>query len=190
MCQTAFWRPTPEPRSRPTVTADAAAPRPRVSALEEKQVICEVHRRVACFADSSAIPALFSLLQDWPDEVAGEIWIESDDVDAVEELTPPAQVTIRRVSTANAEGLLACARSIPGPADYVVWGAGERDSMKAIRSYFRTEVGLGKHDVAVFGYWEKGVSNTEIDEHRLRAYEAILARGGTLGDLDDAEIGI
>ncbi len=148
------------------------------------------HRRVACFADSTAIPALFALLQEWPEGVEGEIWIESDDVGAVDELTPPAEVTIRRISTANAEGLLACARSIPDPAAYVVWGAGERDSMKAIRSYFRTEVGLGKHDVAVFGYWKKGVSNTEIDDHRLRAYEAILARGGTLDDLDDAEIGI
>lgn len=62
--------------------------------------------------------------------------------------------------------------------------------MRAVRSFFRTEHGLAKADVAVFGYWKRGTTNTQIDEQRLAAYEQMLADGGTLAELDDLALAI
>ncbi|WP_366938981.1 hypothetical protein [uncultured Microbacterium sp.] len=61
--------------------------------------------------------------------------------------------------------------------------------MREIRSHFR-ERGLSKADTAVFGYWKRGTTNTQIDEVRLRTYEGILQRGGTVGELDDLALPI
>ena len=92
---------------------------------------------------------------------------------------------------AEPDGPLAVrARELANPASYVVWGAGERNEMRAIRKHFRSTVGLDKNDVAIFGYWKEGVSNTEIDLRRRENYERILADGGTLTDIDDLAIEI
>ena len=88
------------------------------------------------------------------------------------------------------DGLAEYALELDNPGDYAVWGAGERDEMRAIRAHFRKTVGLAKDDVVVFGYWKRGVSTTEIDQNRLRNYTSILENGGTLADIDDLAIGI
>jgi hypothetical protein len=72
----------------------------------------------------------------------------------------------------------------------VVWGAGERDEMREVRRFFRTGAGLAKEDVAVFGYWKRGTTNTQIDAERLAAYEKVLASGGTVTELDDLALPI
>lgn len=71
-----------------------------------------------------------------------------------------------------------------------MWGAGERDEMREVRSFFRTRHGVAKSDVAVFGYWKSGTSNTRIDEVRLAAYQQLLARGGTVAELEDLDLDV
>lgn len=147
-------------------------------------------RRAAMFLDSTAIPALCAIIGQWPSGVQGIAVIETDDDAAVAEFPDVEGLDIERIPLGAAPGLAERARTLESPEYRVVWAAGERDAMREIRSYFRKEIGLSKEDVAVFGYWKRGVTNTEIDSHRLRAYQNHLAAGRNLEDLDDSEIGI
>lgn len=140
--------------------------------------------RVALFADDSALPALYEILRGWPEGRSAIAVVQSDDDVAVGELVSGAQVRIEQVS-AEPGSLVRSVTRIADPTDLVVWAAGERDEMRSLRAYFRSTLGLAKDRTAVFGYWRRGVSNTEIDRVRLRTYNSLTAQGKTLADLDD-----
>ncbi|MBS7781442.1 siderophore-interacting protein [Acidovorax sp. CCYZU-2555] len=149
-------------------------------------------RRVALFLDDAAIPALHSILHQWPAGTQGQGWIATDDTHALAELPRIAGLQLHRVplQAPGAQLLLQQARQLPDAASHVVWGAGERDEMRAIRQHFHTLVGLGKEDVAIAGYWKSGASNTEIDAQRQAAYGKFIAAGATLAEWDDLAIAI
>lgn len=145
-------------------------------------------RSLAVFADATAIPALYSLLLQAPSGLHGHGWVATSDLVAYGELPEVPGLRLEHVDPGQG---FASQFAAYGPgAEVVVWGAGERDEMRGVRSHFRNEVGLSKGDVAVYGYWRKGTSNTAIDEARLRAYEAVLRRGGTIAELDDLALPI
>jgi NADPH-dependent ferric siderophore reductase len=168
-------------------TFDLTGPRPHFLVPEVPG------RRIALFLDGTAIPALFSIIEQLPTDVVGIGWVTTDDEVAFDELPSLPGLELHRVSADPAESdgpLTARARELADPESYVVWGAGERNEMRSIRTHFRSTVGLDKDDVAIFGYWKHGVSNTEIDLRRRENYERILADGGTLTDIDDLAIEI
>ncbi|MEP9394905.1 siderophore-interacting protein [Gordonia sp. VNQ95] len=152
-------------------------------------VVPEGRADAVLFADDSAIPALYEILRQWPSHRRADAFVLSHSDFAFDELPRSAQIAVHRVTVADG-GLEAAARTIEHPAEVVVWAAGEREDMRTIRRYFRNSVGLGKDDVAVFGYWKKGVSNTDIDRVRLAAYQQLLARGEGLAQLDDLALDI
>lgn len=145
-------------------------------------------REVALFLDGTAIPALYALLAQAPADIPGRGWVATTDVVAFEELPAIEGLTLHRIDPGR--GFADQLRFFDDPHDVVVWGAGERDEMRAVRSHFRGDLGLAKEDVAVFGYWKRGTSNTDIDAARLSAYEAALADGGSMVDLDDLALDI
>lgn len=153
----------------------------------------DAERPVALFGDCTAIPALYSILLEWTPGRTAVGWVETDDADAFAELPAVEGVTLTRISPAQHgdEGeLMARARGLEDPSRYVVWAAGERDDMRALRRFFRSDVGLGKNEANIFGYWKQGVSNTEIDNRRLAGYQKLLSNGGSLEDFDDLTIGV
>ncbi|SNT16419.1 NADPH-dependent ferric siderophore reductase, contains FAD-binding and SIP domains [Rhodococcoides kyotonense] len=150
-------------------------------------LVPESDAKAAIFADDTAIPALFAMLQQWPSGREAIGWVATDDAEAFAELPDVDGVELHLIG--KNDSLAEQALRMESPAEHVVWGAGERDEMRAIRRFFRTTHGLGKDDVAVFGYWKKGVSTTVIDDSRRRSYQRILEAGGTLADIDDLEIG-
>lgn len=145
-------------------------------------------RSVAIFADATAIPALYAILMQARPDLSGVGWVATGDAAAFAELPELPGLALARI--APGAGFSAQLASIHLHGDLVVWGAGERDEMRAVRSFFRSEHGLAKDDVAVFGYWKRGTTNTQIDEQRLAAYEKLLADGGSLADLDDLALAI
>lgn len=149
-------------------------------------------RPVALFLDDSALPALYSVLQQWPAGVTGAGWIATDDAHALAELPRVPGLALHPLSPRGrpVDLLLQQARLLPDAARHVVWGAGERDEMRALRQHFHTVVGLRKEDVAIAGYWKRGASNTEIDAHRQDAYRKFVAAGGQLADWDDLAVPI
>lgn len=145
-------------------------------------------RAVAIFADATAIPALYAILMQARPGLSGVGWVATDDAVAFGELPQLPGLELTRV--APGAGFSEQLTSIDLPGEMVVWGAGERDEMRTVRSFFRSEHGLAKDDVAVFGYWKRGTTNTQIDEQRLAAYEKLLAEGGSLTELDDLSLAI
>lgn len=145
-------------------------------------------RELAVFADATSIPALYSLLAQTPTEVRGRAWVATTDLVAFNELPSHPGIELERLEPGC--GFSEQLTNYGKGAEVVAWGAGERDEMRTVRSHFRTEVGLAKEDVAVYGYWKRGTSNTAIDEARLRAYESLLERGGTVTEMDDLALPI
>lgn len=145
-------------------------------------------RPAALFLDQSGIPALYSMLRQWPAGLHGQAWIASDDPLPVAELPLPPGLVVRRLAVVHGDApgsLPAQARALPTPQRSVVWGAGERTQMRAIRAYFCDRIGLARQDVAVAGYWARGASSTETDQRRRSSYARLLATGGSLAEFDD-----
>lgn len=157
---------------------DLTGPRPHLQVPHRQDSVALL------FADQSAIPALFALLQQWPSGRRAQAWIASDDPFPVDELPAVDGVCIQRLAT-GATPLLQQARRLRAGANNTVWAAGEREEMRTLRRYFLEACGLPRADVAVAGYWKHGQTTTETDQRRRRNYERVLARGGGLLDLDD-----
>lgn len=166
----------------PGTTVELVGPRPHF------QLPPATGRPVALFLDGTAIPALYAILSDPPAGLRGTGWVATEDAAAFAELPAIAGLTLHRI--APGQGFEAQFRGLAEAGEHVVWGAGERDEMKAVRSFFRNELGLPKEEVAVFGYWKRGTSNTEIDAARLQAYQELLATGGELTELDDLGLAV
>ncbi|MFJ2621057.1 siderophore-interacting protein [Glutamicibacter sp. NPDC087344] len=145
-------------------------------------------RDTVVFADSTAIPALYSLLAQAPAQLRGRGWVATTDQLAFDELPQLEHFILERIEPGKGFGREL--RSLEHPESLVVWGAGERDDMREVRSFFRQRAQLGKDRVAVFGYWKRGVSNTRIDQVRLEAYSKLLAAGSGSAELDDLELQI
>jgi len=151
-------------------------------------------KSVAMFADETAIPAVFSILQAWQPGIRGVVHVETADPAAFEELPSPADVELRLLLRGADEApgstgrLVEAARAIADPENWTVWAAGERQDARAIRDYFTAERGLPKSDAHVFGYWRRGMTSSETDGMRLRQYEELRARDGVLEQLDDLDV--
>ncbi|GGM43264.1 siderophore-interacting protein [Microbacterium saperdae] len=143
-------------------------------------------RGLLVFADATAIPALYALLRQAPVGLHGRGWVATSDVTAFDELPRIPGFALTRLRPG--EGFAAQFAGVTAADGVVVWGAGERDEMRAVRSHFRTTLSAAKDDVSVYGYWKRGTSNTAIDEARLRAYEELLRSGGTVLDMDDLSL--
>lgn len=149
---------------------------------------------IALFADETAIPAIHAILGTWQKGSRGDLYVETADRAAFDEL-PEVEGVVRHLllrapdETAGTTGhLVEAARALPDPRGRMIWAAGERQDIRAIRAYFTEECGLPKERVRVFGYWRKGVSSSDIDRMRLQQYEAVRAEGGGLRQMDDLDV--
>ncbi|WP_206613877.1 siderophore-interacting protein [Paenirhodobacter populi] len=157
-------------------------------------------KRAAIFADETAIPAVWAILNAWAPEawtqgLESDVWIETADPTAFDELPRPEGVNLHLLLRAEGEPagatghLAAAARTISDPGACVIWAAGERQEMRRIREHFRA-AGVPRDQLQVVGYWKLGISGTELDRVRLAEYAALLAKGRTLADLSDDELPI
>lgn len=149
---------------------------------------------IALFADETAIPAIHAILSTWQEGSRGDLYVETADRAAFDELPEVAGVTRHLLlrgahEEAGTTGrLVAAARALPDPQHRMIWAAGERQDIRAIRTYFTEECGLPKDRVRAFGYWRRGVSSSDIDRMRLQQYEAVRAGGGGLRQMDDLDV--
>lgn len=147
-------------------------------------------KRVLLLADSSAVPALASILAHWPPGVPASVHATVAREDELAELPPVEGVDVEAITAApgGATLLLQVAERTSAVPELSVWAAGERDEMKAIRSHFRHAIGLPKEAVQVFGYWKHGVSNTTLDIHRILHLKTLLDQGKGMAEFDEFDI--
>ncbi len=154
----------------------------------------EAEKHIVMFADDTALPALYSILQHWQNNITADIFIESHDANICEYLPNKENVQIHllqreRQDQAGKMGLLLkAAYQFKETNNLVVWAACERNEARAIRKFFLEEKSLPKKDVQVTGYWNVGLSSTILDEVRLEYYQKHLEAGKTLETFDDLDM--
>ncbi len=123
--------------------------------------------RAVLLADETALPALSRWLELLPAEV--EITALADVADASVPAYLPDDLRLRAdivwlYRENGPDQLLAALRGL-GPIDdeTFVFGAGEASMLAPIRRYLRRELGLPAAQVALSGYWKRGVAN--LDHH-------------------------
>jgi len=72
----------------------------------------------------------------------------------------------------------------------LVWAAGEREDIRAVRSQCLGRIGLPKSQMQVFGYWRRGKTGTDTDLARLQGVAEMQRQGRTLSADNDFEIDI
>lgn len=147
---------------------------------------------IAMFADDTALPALYAILQAWPEGCSGEIWIDSCEPDALSDLPQLSDVRyhlLPRGPQGSAEmALLNAAQAVlRDPARWEIWAAGERQEMRLLREYF-IGLGLPRDALQILGYWKRGLSSSDLDRQRLAEYAALRAQNQTLDALRDIDL--
>lgn len=132
-------------------------------------------------ADETALPAVDRWLNEWPEGIPGQVFIEIGEDDHRQELRIPDRVEVTWLSRKGAEAgttsllfdALQTARWWEGTA--FAWVAGETLSLAPIRRWLRREKGLPKEQVDVTGYWRRqevvvsddsGVQDLEATENQ------------------------
>lgn len=156
----------------------------------------EQGRHVSLFADETAIPAVYSILNTWPEGIEGTVWVETDDRAAFDELPAIPGVALcllprpaNRPAGTTGRLVAAARRALAADPEQILWAAGERQEMREIRTLCR-EHGVERDDTRIMGYWKLGMSSSEIDRRRLEVYETLRASGRTLADMSDEDLPI
>jgi len=114
-------------------------------------------------ADMTALPALSAKIRRLPNNAKGYAVIkviESNDIQTIE--TPSNFQVIWLVGE---EALISKVKSLPWLDGTVsVWVACEFDSMRALRTYFRSEKEINKENIYISSYWKQGVTE---DGHKV-----------------------
>ncbi|MFE4464231.1 siderophore-interacting protein [Oerskovia sp. NPDC056781] len=115
--------------------------------------------------DETALPAAARWLSTLRPEVPVTVFVEVQDEGDVLPLASVADVEVtwlfREDRAPGTTSLLADAvrgTELP-PGNGFVWVAGESLSIKPLRRYLKNEVGLGRDNFDVDGYWRKGVAD-------------------------------
>ncbi|MFT4232028.1 MAG: siderophore-interacting protein [Leucobacter sp.] len=113
--------------------------------------------------DETALPAIARRLEELPESARGVAVIEVADAGERQELVAPHGVDVRwryrnGVEAGTTRTLAVAAQSIAIPADAVVylWAAGETHAVKPLRRWAK-ELGLGKGQAHITGYWRRGL---------------------------------
>ncbi|WP_072803060.1 siderophore-interacting protein [Rhodococcoides yunnanense] len=114
--------------------------------------------RTMLFADEVSLPAVRSILQQWPTSVdgatiSGTVWIDTPNPADVADLPVIDEVSIVSFHIGMGfDPLVTAARRCDLSSRTTVWAAGERRRMDAIRAACDA-AGLSDDDARVFGYW-------------------------------------
>ncbi|OZF05627.1 siderophore-interacting protein [Rhodococcoides fascians] len=120
--------------------------------------------------DETALPAIARWVEEMPRDTRGDLYIEVHTESSIQKLDPPGGIDVHWIVTPHGEasGLETAVRStkIPDGASVFVWLAGEAGDIRPLRSWIRNDLGLGKGDSSITGYWRRGVSDTHehLDE--------------------------
>jgi NADPH-dependent ferric siderophore reductase len=119
--------------------------------------------------DTSALPAIASILEHLPAEAEGEALIRVDAEADVRELRRPAGVRVRWfvAGPTELEELVAAFRALPWREDGLnVWLGGEHALVVGLRSYVSQEHGIAKEALYALPYWRYRYDEESYHEAR------------------------
>nr|WP_083467371.1 siderophore-interacting protein [Kibdelosporangium sp. MJ126-NF4]CTQ90051.1 probable siderophore interacting protein [Kibdelosporangium sp. MJ126-NF4] len=113
-------------------------------------------------ADESAVPAALTILEQAPDTLHADVYLEVPDPDDIRELDTAANVTVHwlaRNGSGNVPGMLALetikSTTLPDKPQYT-WVAGESALATGIRRHLVQQHAVPKSSVTFIGYWRHG----------------------------------
>lgn len=111
--------------------------------------------------DETALPAIGAMLEQLPPSARAQVVVEVADGAEEQPLPTAANVRVDWVHRASAQHggqtLIEAVRAAGVPAgDVLVWAAGERACVHALRQYFLRECGLDRRRVRANIYWQRG----------------------------------
>lgn len=116
-------------------------------------------------ADETALPALSRWVDLLPTstEIVAIVEIGDDELEGYFGDLQRDRFSVEWLYRADGPGQLEEAVRSLGPLDEstYVWAAGEAGALVPIRRYLRRELGLGKDQVDVDGYWKRGITNRD-----------------------------
>ncbi|ONF74586.1 siderophore-interacting protein [Amycolatopsis keratiniphila] len=134
-------------------------------------IVPHTYDRYLLAGDVTALPAIARWLEELPRTAAGWAFIEVTDASEEIELSAPEDVEVRwlhrgDVAPGASEVLARAVQTIEVPAGerLYAWVAGEAGQIKPLRRWLKNDLGLGKDDHDVTGYWKRGVADFD-DEH-------------------------
>lgn len=148
-------------------------------------------KHVLMFADDTAIPAIYSILQHWQHNVSADLYIESFEENIIQQLPISDQIQIHfhHQTDHHQKGwLFASALQITNYTDKIIWAACERSEARALRELFLEDHKMDKNHVKISGYWKAGVSSSELDKVRAEHYLQHTQQGKTLEEYDDLDM--
>ena len=128
--------------------------------------------------DMTALPAIAVNLERLPAKAIGygiiEVQCEEDRQDIA---VPPGfdlDFVVNPVPGTGAALMLAQLRAAaPREGEMYAWVASEFETMRALRSFLRDELGLGREQLYISSYWKAGLA--EDDHKRIKSEDAALA---------------
>ncbi len=152
-----------------------------------------IHKKhVVMFADDTAVPALYSILNEWENGVSADIFIESFEKDIATQFPRHDHVKIhsfhKEHHTPQKGLLLKAAFALKTYDNITIWAACERKEARALRQFFLEDKQFNKNDVRIAGYWRDGVSSSELDILRAQHYQKHIQQGKTLNEYDDLDL--
>ncbi|MFI5564188.1 siderophore-interacting protein [Amycolatopsis japonica] len=134
-------------------------------------IVPHTYDRYLLAGDVTALPAIARWLEELPRTAAGWAFIEVTDASEEIELSAPEDVEVHwlhrgDVAPGVSDVLARAVRTIEVPAGerLYAWVAGEAGQIKPLRRWLKNDLGLGKDDHDVTGYWKRGVADFD-DEH-------------------------
>ncbi|AGP29705.1 siderophore-interacting protein [Corynebacterium terpenotabidum] len=165
---------------------DFAGPRPHAAPVD---TAVDTASRIHLLADGSAYPAASAIARSIPGVASVILAVpeENPQVGTYAADFPGAQL---QFVTASATPLADALPDLPVAPGDTVWAAGEREDIRAVRTFCLKDLGLPKSHLQVFGYWRTGKTGTDADVARLGAIARLQAEGRQLTAEDDFDVDI
>ena len=135
-------------------------------------IVPDSYDRYLLAGDLTALPAIARRLEELPRGAKGWAFIEVSDSTQEIELSAPEGFEVFWLHSGGlpAGGVDALARAatsvtVPEGERLYVWVAGEAGQIKPLRRWVRDELRLERADHDITGYWKRGVSDFDEDDH-------------------------
>ncbi|GAA1964185.1 siderophore-interacting protein [Amycolatopsis minnesotensis] len=136
-------------------------------------IVPHAYDRYLLAGDITALPAIARWLEELPRTATGWVFIEVAGPAHEIPLSAPEDVEVRWLhsgdripGTGDALERAVRAVTVPQGERVYVWLAGEAGALKPLRRWVRDDLGLGKDDHDITGYWKQGVADFDEDhEH-------------------------
>ncbi|QWF83948.1 siderophore-interacting protein [Amycolatopsis sp. CA-230715] len=133
-------------------------------------IVPHTYDRYLLAGDITALPAIARWLEELPRAASGWAFIEVTGPAHEIALSAPEDVEVHWLHSGErtpgtGDVLERAVRAVPVPAGerVYVWLAGEAGALKPLRRWVRDELGLGKNDHDITGYWKQGVADFDED---------------------------